>query len=83
MGMENEPRDVFASDLGWVDVLGKNVRINLVVDRFQCAGAPAERRVVAQIIMPLDVLPGAIQRILFAVGTSPEVIIHPAPRLLS
>lgn len=60
--------DIFASDLARVEILGSNVRFILYAKHFPEEGAAAVNVVVAKFVMPLDVIPGAIARVLFAIG---------------
>lgn len=60
--------DVFASDLARVEILGSNARFILFAKHFPEEGAAAIHVVVAKIIVPVDVIPAAIARVLFALG---------------
>lgn len=80
---ERQVKDIFCSDLGWVDVIGRNIRINLVVDVFSDEGAAPVRMVVAPIVMPIDVIHSAIQRVLFALGETAPSLAYEMPRRLS
>lgn len=75
--------DVFASDLTRVEILGQNVRFILHVEQSADDGAPKENVVVAKIVMPLAVIPSAIQRVLFAIGHRAVENLCRAPMRLS
>lgn len=75
--------DIFASDLGRVDILGKNIRLIWYTERFPEEGAPAEYVVVAKIVIPVDQIAPAVARLLFAVGEPAHPLLIPAPRRLS
>lgn len=62
--------DIFASDLSHIEILGKNARFCLVVKRFGFAGAPGIDAPAANIILPIEIIPAAIARTLFALGES-------------
>jgi hypothetical protein len=67
--IEHRPvADVFVSDLDRIDLLGKNARITLYVDEYAATGGPPVKVVAAKIIMPIEVIPLACARILFALG---------------
>lgn len=63
-------RDIFVSDLGRIEILGKNARFVLYVKHYSDEGAAPINLIVAKVIMPIDVIPGAIARTLFAIGQS-------------
>lgn len=60
--------DIFASDLSRVEILGSNARLILFARHYPEEGAPAIEVIVAKIIVPIEVIPGAIARVLFAIG---------------
>ena len=74
-------KDIFASDLGRIDLLGDNVRFVLYVDHFQDEGSPAEKQIVSKIVLPKRVVLSAIQRVAFALGAEMPAMPHPKMRM--
>jgi len=77
MGIVKDPRplieriplqDIFATDLGRIDVFDSHVRLVLSAEQFETEGAPAFRDVVGKVIMPRKVILPAINRVLVALG---------------
>lgn len=61
-------KDIFVSDLTRVEILGSNARFVLHVKRHPSEGAAPINEEVASIVMPIDIIPSAIARTLFALG---------------
>lgn len=68
--LTEDPRvhDVYASDLGRIEMLGPNVRFIFYVDRFHEEGSAPDHLSVAKLVMPRAVIYSAIQRTFFALG---------------
>jgi hypothetical protein len=86
MGMTKDPRpliervpvhDIFATDLGRIDVFESHLRLVLFAEQFETEGAPAFREVVGKVIMPRKVILPAINRVLVAVGYAPVISVPP------
>lgn len=61
-------RDTFVTGIGDIQILGHNARITLYVDQGGRGGHPAERVVVAKLLVTLESIPSGILDVIRATG---------------